>query len=258
MDTLSSRDWRSIAELWGELGDLGVADVDRAWAHAWQRISELMDSQGGFTTVQRRVEAPVDDFLFGFRMAFNHSHGPDSQLRQERWRAWIAENPGFSRDPLVRQMLAEAGRPRTFIQPRIVAPRTFDRAPIRRLFDELDVEDRLISVIPIAPGLEISFGFDRLRGAGAYREHDRQMLAAIMSGLGPLAKAVVRSHGLMPGQSKLSPREREVLAYLLGPLGEKEIADRLDLSPAYVHQIVVAIYRKLGVQSRPELMAMWL
>ena len=49
-----------------------------------------------------------------------------------------------------------------------------------------------------------------------------------------------------------------MLRYLLGPLSEKEIAHELDLSTGWLHQVVVSIYRKLNVRSRPELMSIWL
>jgi DNA-binding CsgD family transcriptional regulator len=56
----------------------------------------------------------------------------------------------------------------------------------------------------------------------------------------------------------LSPREREVLWKLLSGRGEKEIATDMCLSQNTVHHYVKAIYKRLGVSSRVELLARWL
>jgi DNA-binding CsgD family transcriptional regulator len=54
---------------------------------------------------------------------------------------------------------------------------------------------------------------------------------------------------------KLSPRERQTLDGLLTGASEKQVADRLGLSVATVHQYVTSLYRRVRVTSRAELMA---
>ncbi len=54
---------------------------------------------------------------------------------------------------------------------------------------------------------------------------------------------------------ELTPRLRVTLGWLLRGASEKEIACQLDLSVHTVHQYVKALYRTLGVTSRPQLMA---
>jgi DNA-binding NarL/FixJ family response regulator len=53
----------------------------------------------------------------------------------------------------------------------------------------------------------------------------------------------------------LSPREQQTLTLLLTGLDERDIACVLGVSFHTVHQYVKALYRVLGIQSRPELMA---
>lgn len=53
----------------------------------------------------------------------------------------------------------------------------------------------------------------------------------------------------------LSPREREVLAYVIEGLHDREIADRLCISPRTVQSHVLAILNKLGARSRAEAVA---
>jgi len=53
----------------------------------------------------------------------------------------------------------------------------------------------------------------------------------------------------------LSDREREVVTWLYTPLSQKEIADRLHISERTVKHHCRAIYVKLGIADRIELMA---
>ncbi len=53
----------------------------------------------------------------------------------------------------------------------------------------------------------------------------------------------------------ITPRERTVLTQALEGLSAKHIARRLDLSPHTVNDHFKAIYRKIGVTSREELIA---
>ncbi|HWP39305.1 MAG TPA: LuxR C-terminal-related transcriptional regulator [Tepidisphaeraceae bacterium] len=61
-----------------------------------------------------------------------------------------------------------------------------------------------------------------------------------------------------PGIAELSSRKCQVLAGLLEGLSEKQIARRLDLSPATVHEYVSDLHRHFRVSSRGELMALFL
>jgi DNA-binding CsgD family transcriptional regulator len=58
-----------------------------------------------------------------------------------------------------------------------------------------------------------------------------------------------------PGPWTLAPRLRETLACLMEGDSEKQVAARLGISHATVHQYVTALYRRFGVQSRGQLLA---
>jgi DNA-binding NarL/FixJ family response regulator len=57
---------------------------------------------------------------------------------------------------------------------------------------------------------------------------------------------------------KLTPRQRQTLRHLLFGQSEKTIARQMRLSPATVHIYTKAIYRKLSVNSRAQLMGLFL
>ena len=58
-----------------------------------------------------------------------------------------------------------------------------------------------------------------------------------------------------PAPATLSRRLRQTLACLAEGDGEKQVAARLGISPATVHQYVTVLYRRFGVQSRSQLLA---
>jgi DNA-binding CsgD family transcriptional regulator len=61
-----------------------------------------------------------------------------------------------------------------------------------------------------------------------------------------------------PALKHLSGAQRRVLGFLLTGLQEKEVATKLKISPNTVHNHVKKIYRKMGVNTRPELMALFI
>ena len=104
--------------------------------------------------------------------------------------------------------------------------------------------DNVISVIALHRGI----------GERDFSRHERQLLDFFHGELGPLiGRALVSSNDVTPDM--LPRRLRQTLALLLEGQTEKQVAARLQLSPATVHQYVTALYRRFGVRSRAELMA---
>lgn len=78
-----------------------------------------------------------------------------------------------------------------------------------------------------------------------------QLLATVLQQLEQLpGKPAPSTLGGVP----LPPRLRETLDCLLQGHTEKEAAERLQLSPATIHQYVIALYRRFGVASRGQLL----
>lgn len=78
-----------------------------------------------------------------------------------------------------------------------------------------------------------------------------QLLATVLQQLEQLPGKPARS-GL--SGIPLPPRLRETLDCLLQGQSEKEAAEQLQLSPATIHQYVIALYRRFGVASRGQLL----
>jgi DNA-binding CsgD family transcriptional regulator len=81
------------------------------------------------------------------------------------------------------------------------------------------------------------------------------MVMAAMSGVG---RRLALAHGLVDARRPLTRRERETLHHLLVGRLEKQIAAAMGLSERTLHHHVTALYQKFGVQSRAELMALFL
>lgn len=156
-------------------------------------------------------------------------------------------------EPTLDRLMRGAGDA-TIRRREVVSDREWYRAPFvmeRRRLAALD--DTIVSYRRSdAPDRGRGLCFNRPWGDRPFSEEERDLVrllheecAWLFSAPDPLGRAGAR----------LSPRERRTLSLLLAGASEKEIALALALSAHTVHQYVKALYRKLGVRSRGELLA---
>jgi DNA-binding CsgD family transcriptional regulator len=108
-----------------------------------------------------------------------------------------------------------------------------------------------------------SLSDDRVDVLGLHRDagdrditaRELNLLRLFHAELGRLIGPVLVSSDDQFSPAKLPPRVREVLACLLDGDSEKQVALRMGLSRATVHQYVTALYRHYRVASRAELLA---
>jgi DNA-binding CsgD family transcriptional regulator len=94
----------------------------------------------------------------------------------------------------------------------------------------------------------------RAVGEPEFAPRQQRLLDFFHAELGPLiGRALVSA--TEPTLERLAPRLRQTLACLLEGDSEKQVAARLGLSHATVHQYVTALYRHYKVQSRGQLLA---
>lgn len=77
-----------------------------------------------------------------------------------------------------------------------------------------------------------------------------QMIGKLIGG--PLARFTE------PSPSELPPRPRAVLQLIMQGESDKQIANKMQLSPFTINQYLKLIYSHFGVHSRPQLMARWI
>ena len=132
----------------------------------------------------------------------------------------------------------------------------------RLYYQARNVADRLWVVCPVNSNVELCYNFDRFGPpddpARFFTVLDTQCAEILLGGLAWFHKRIVLSQGVLAGESPPTPAEGRVLRLLLTGQSEKMIADTLGLSIRTTHHHVTALFKKFGVQSRAELMALWL
>lgn len=116
------------------------------------------------------------------------------------------------------------------------------------------VDDVRVQQAEVKPGQRVRFGYVvfQLVGHELPRAEGPEMSELSTFIVHP--KPTLRPDAL----DQLSKAERRVLDELLTGAGEKDVATKLGLSQHTVHNHTKAIYRKLNVNSRPELLAQFL
>ncbi len=255
--TLSARHWQEIAQLWATLAEISPLDHDEALTHLTERLCSLVGGTNLLLVVQRKEES-VPDVLGGYRPVLYLNTSGDLERHREIRRQWLESEPDVWKDPILRRVIADAGRMRTFRHRGETDPRVWDRAPVRRLFEAQSLEDRLNGTIPLCDGVEVTFCLGRPRGDKWFDEEAARLLRAALRGLRPLATKIARLHGLLPGQARLNEFERRLKELLLTKAPEAEIARELGVDLTELHLHLQTVYRKVGMTNRLELFEAWL
>jgi len=169
--------------------------------------------------------------------------------------AYVHAN-GPTIDPFVRAMQRIPFGAITSVRSQIVTDREYYRSPIvERYLRPGHVHHRLASVVPTSHGGAISLiHLHRRRGQRDFSSRERALLAFFHGELAPLVGRALVS-ATEPAPSGLPRRLRQTLACLVEGDSEKQVAARLGLSHATVHQYVTMLYRRFGVGSRGQLLA---
>jgi len=120
----------------------------------------------------------------------------------------------------------------------------------------IDIDNQLTSVYQISDGGAVSvIALLRAPGEREFSPREQRLLSFFHGELGRLIGRSLVS-ATEPSPDRLSPRLRQTLACLLEGDSEKQLAVRLSLSQATIHQYVTALYRHFGVRSRAQLLAL--
>jgi DNA-binding CsgD family transcriptional regulator len=116
------------------------------------------------------------------------------------------------------------------------------------------IEGNLASYYWTGAGAVSAIDLGRAAGEPEFTPRQQRLLEFFHAELGPLiGRALVSA--TEPDPERLAPRLRQTLVCLLQGDSEKQVAARLELSHATVHQYVTALYRHYKVQSRGQLLA---
>lgn len=229
---LRLREVREIGRLVGECRDPGHSPA--LWLrHALEGLSRLFDATVAYGGEALRLR----DGNAAIRVLSACAVGTEASPS-----CWL------SGDPLLRVLLSRRRRLVTCTRRELVSNWEWSR---HRRSTQLD--DELISVHHTSPEAISVLSLHRRVGAPDFSARERRLLGLFHGELGRLVGGPLIS-AAAPYLAGLSPRLRQTLACLLDGDCEKQVAARLALSHATVHQYIKTLYRHFGVHSRAELM----
>ncbi|QDG51827.1 helix-turn-helix transcriptional regulator [Persicimonas caeni] len=261
-DQLDRSTLLGLLKLRGELSEIGHTRVDVALEHLHQQLGRLLHTDYSLLIVHsfspQLADEQPETLSPSIETTLLEAYGTDATQRTRIGRDWSESTPDVYDDPIVRMTAEGLGTRRTFRQVEDASCHRWRNSAVPDLWYATGMRSRLLTMVPIDESVEVTFGLDRPRSERPFTERDRQFLDLAFAHLTPLLRSFCQRRGLLPDQTSLTPRERDVLEFLLGPLSEKEIAHELGLSTSWLHEVVISIYRKFNVRSRAELMSQWL
>jgi DNA-binding CsgD family transcriptional regulator len=251
-----------LAKLIGELAELSVVDLDETADHLLHRACEIVgagDAMLGFAI--RHPNPPPDDPLNGWRPPAPYRpwrYGPYAERDNALLNAWYGSTGNPPLDEATAALAQGTGSIRAVLHRDVMDERAWQRSGVFELLEESGIVDRLIGGAPVADDVEILLVMYRRRGQRPFGEETRRRLQMVMAAMSGVGRRLALAHGLVDARRPLTRRERETLHHLLVGRLEKQIAAAMGLSERTLHHHVTALYQKFGVQSRAELMALFL
>lgn len=127
----------------------------------------------------------------------------------------------------------------------------------REYFGPARIDDMVFTVVAPEARQPQWLALCRPRGLRRFTERERKLTALFIRELGPLVGTALAGPN-EPQVAVLSPRLRQTLAILLEGNSEKQVASRLRLSRATIHEYIQSLYQHFHVNSRGELHAVFL
>lgn len=174
---------------------------------------------------------------------------------------WLAKDPRQSRlYTKLRGRLRAATRPSVTVpRQELFAEQEWRRSPDYQLVLRTMGADAVVhSHCPIDETRDAFSGVVCCRAAGrrTFNQREVALIHLINEEVARLVGGAL-ARWCEPQASQLPPREREALRCLLEGSTDRQIADRLHLSPHTVNQYTKEIFRHFGVHSRTALLARW-
>jgi AraC-like DNA-binding protein len=254
---LDTTAWRQITDLRRGLNQFGDVEFEPRLQYVADGLRSLVDGSHLLVVIVRRI-APKDGELDGMRPIFSREFGPDLERRRDIRYRWMREESGMHEDPILELAASGFGAPRTIRHRGDLEADVWAAAPVRRLLEQLGVEDRLNAIIPLTDHVEVYYIVDRPTGRELFDEQQAGLLLAAVKGLYPLSARLAWRHGLMLGQRRLDDRELSVLDALLREGTADELAAVMGMNRTTFEEIATSVYDKLAVKGRVDLLRMWL
>jgi DNA-binding CsgD family transcriptional regulator len=248
-----------IYELWDELSNIHAKHGDAAVRHMLSGLCSIFNAQNACWAVLLRLPTKASGDVFnGWRPRFEHYlHQPpeivdylldkvrDEKLPPEVDISYIIAAAGD--EPFLIRHLFES-----------LPPEWFDGDHYRRHYLDIGHADHLSARIAINEDVRVYVLVYRDLITPRFTADLKAPFGLAMRGLKWILRQQLLGQGLLIANAPLTPTERKVLQAVLGGQAEKNIADSMGHSHSTTHTHIRSIYRKFGVNNRPELTALWL
>ncbi len=245
--------------LWDALADFPPNAHDASLEHLLRELCVLMDCSNAAWSAALRLQASRnEDPLQGWRMReVRYLHPTPNLLNASR--TYSANFDRHRPDVSTVRFYAQAGTFRVLRMVDLATPEWFEGEYYRWFFREgLGCVDGIRIGAPVSDDIEAGFALMRDDSRPRFTPEDCAMAAEIVRGLRWFHREQLSRRGLLNAEVPLTPTERRVLDLLLAGKTIKEIAAEQQHSTNTSNEYVGRIYRRFGVRSRAELMALWL
>lgn len=252
--------WEDVGTLWRGLATQPLNRPDSTLQWLLEEIKILTNAEQATCALSARSAPHSEkdpDHLLGWRKIAWIPCESNPYKDMSFAKSWMEDKSNTVGNECVIGLFRHAGTHRAMLMDDIAPGATLEDVKKDGLYRFYGVVDRMFAVYALEPGLEVYFYVDR-GTEPKFDAYERDHLKAVLPGLGPVCTRLAMSYGALESQTRLTPRERETLLYLLEGLSEKEIANEMGLTVRSAHQNVVSVYRKLNISSRAGLMATWM
>lgn len=260
---VSDGSYRALIRLLGELGELQQGSAEQTRRHLMERLSSLFGAPLWWSIVEPAKNPPP-------------GKSPEVKVvrsdvcglldwQQRYWQQSFIDAGSYLVHPMWDGINRQVGCARTFRREQLIDDRHWYGSPAVAEFQRhLGFDDTLVCVTPLGD-LEVLLALCRPWGDRRFDDRESMLLTLFQQA----ARWIHRQWLHEPAPAaisadphtrlhRLSPRHRRVLDLILRGQSEKETAALTQLSVRTVHKYVEQIYRAFQVNSRAELMALWI
>lgn len=246
-DRLRLRDVRAAFRLIGECRDLGHDPGlwHRRMLEGLALLFGVVQAAGGEAWWDRpgRPIQPVSAYVVTTQPA-----GDDGYHAYAREQGWTG-------DPILSAIERLPGKLITRTRRQLVSDAAWYESDAFRYRQASRIDHQLVSVFQVSDhGATSIVALSRGLGECDFSPREQRLLNFFHGEVGRLIGGPLVA-ATAPTVAQLSPRLRQTLACLVEGNSEKQVAVRLGLSRATVHQYVTTLYRHFGVRSRAQLFA---
>ena len=244
---------QDVIGLSAKVARIGPQNLDRAISILLDDLVALLGPGASWVLVARRDESAA----VGWR-AVRAFYAGRTEGRREALNHWFNHEDHAEPSESMRMSIRDAGTVRVLHNRAEMDVERWEASLERETLRELGMRDRLMAVRPVGERCEVYVGVDRIEDAADFTDDDRRLMGQAVCASARLCRWIGLDSGATTEAAPFTDRERTVLRHLLTGSAEKQIAATLGLRPGSLHQVVVRVFRKLGVRSRAELMARFL